>query len=228
MTLSPNLERLDALIAAAIPVLEGRFARSLEYREPAPPISEVEAEGLFRAVDAGFFEVADDGLCIPRLMRPSTGFSYPLLSPLDRQSSTMVLWREWLTHASLPATLHLDLGHACHDIALDVDAFDALVFSTENQPLIAAEAKKTIRELEKTVNEIAGHVQQPFRLRRSPRLTNSEQKSRSLLALRPLFLFVVAPERSAAFAVSYAPDPGSATARIDPVPIERLALRPTK
>jgi hypothetical protein len=54
----------------------------------------------------------------------------------------------WLTHAAAVASLHLDYGYPCDDIALDVDAFDILVYSRSNQPLIAVEAKKTEKELE--------------------------------------------------------------------------------
>jgi hypothetical protein len=217
-----SLTRLNVFIAAAVPALEARLQRPLEYRPPMTPITEGEAAGFFRSIDAGFFDLEDDGLCIPRSMRPSTGFSYPLLSPATKTSSTVALWREWLTHASLPAVLHFDLGYPRCDIALDVDAFDALVFSTHNQPVIAVEAKKAIRELEKTVDEITGIVQQPFRLRRAPRLSNSEQKARSLLALRPRFLLAVAPEHSSAFAVRYPPDPAEATARLERVSDEVL------
>ena len=218
----PSVARLDAFIAAAIPALEARLQRPLEYGPPKTPIAEREAAGLFRSIDAGFFELEDDGLCIPRLMRPSTGFSYPLLSLPTRTSSTVTLWREWLTHASLPAVLHFDLGYPRYNIALDVDAFDALAFSTQNQPVIAVEAKKTVEELKKTVDEMTGLVQQPFKLRRAPRLSNSEQKARSLLALRPRFFLAVAPETSLAFAVRYPPDPAEATARLEPVPGELL------
>jgi hypothetical protein len=214
--------RLEALIAAAIPALETRHGRSLEYRQPVPAVTEGEALGFFRAVDAGFFEVEDDALCIPRLMRPSTGFSYPLLQLPTKTGSIITLWREWLTHASLPALLHFDLDYPRHEIALDVDAFDALTFSKENQPWIAVEAKKTIAELETTVKEMTALVQQPFKLRRAPRLSNSEQKARSLLALRPRFFLAVAPERSSAFSVRYPPDPNAATAILEPVEIEAL------
>lgn len=220
------LVRLDALIAAAIPALEARLQKPLEYRPPSIPITEGEAAGFFRSIDSGFFDVEEDGLCIPRTMRPSTGFSYPLLSLPMRASSTVALWREWLTHASLPAFLHFDLGYARHDIALDVDAFDALVFSVENQPLVAVEAKKTAIELQKTVSEVSQLVEQPFRLRRAPRLSNSEQKARSLLALRPRFFLAVAPGQSSAFAVRYPPDPASATARVEPVSIDMLHADP--
>jgi hypothetical protein len=216
------LARLDLLIATAIPVLEGRLQRRLEYRPPSVPIREGEAAGFFRSVDGGFFEVDKDALCIPRSMRPSTGFCYPLLQFPTRTSSTVTLWREWLTHAGLPALLHFDLRHARNDIALDVDAFDALVFSVENQPLIAVEAKKTIGELEKMVNEMSAIVQQPFKLRREPRLSNSEQKARSLLALRPRYFLAVAPEQASAFVVSYPPDVAAAIARLEPVPMAAL------
>jgi hypothetical protein len=220
---SRAIERLETLIADAIPALEARLERPLEYREPRSPITEGEAAGFFRAIDGGFFEVEVDALCIPRLMRPSTGFSYPLLSPLTKHSSTIVIWREWLTHASLPATLHFDLGYPTHDIALDVDAFDALAFSKDNQPWIVVEAKKTIAELEKTVREMTALVEQPFRLRRAPpRLSNSEQKARGLLALRPRFFLVIAPGQSSAFSVSYPPDPNAATATLQPIEIDAL------
>jgi hypothetical protein len=218
-----SLARLDAAIAAALPVLEATLGRELTYVPPKTPVTEREVAGFYRAVDGGFFDLEDDLLCIPRRMRPSTGFCYPLISPESRTSSVVGIWREWLTHASLPAILHFDLGHPSHDIALDVDAFDALVFSADNQPLIAVEAKKTTGELEKTVREMTSLLQQPFRLRRSPpRLGNSEQKARSLLAPRPRFFLAVAPEVSVAFAAHYPPDPVEATALLEPLEVEQL------
>jgi hypothetical protein len=221
----PNsaVERLDTLIAGAVPVISENLGRQLEYRIPVPEVTEGEAAGFFRSIDAGFFEVEDEALCIPRRMRPSTGFCYGLLYLPVKTGPTVALWREWLTQGALPAIAHFDLGYPAHDIALDVDAFDALVFSTANQPLIAVEAKKTTRELDTMIKEMTALVQQPFLLRRTPpSLSNSEQKARSLLALRPSFFLAVAPEKTEAFALSYPPDPTAATATLEPVPIEAL------
>jgi len=50
----------------------------------------------------------------------------------------------------------------------------------------------------------------PFELRRVPRLSNSEQKARRLLALRPRFFVAIAPGHSRAFAVGTNEDPVSA------------------
>jgi hypothetical protein len=117
------LDRLDRLIREALPAFTRDGGNAPSYQAPRIPITESEASGFFRALDSGFFELETDGLCIPRTMRPSTGFSYPLLSRVTKDSDVIVLWREWLTHASLPPLLHHDLGYPRHDIALDVDGF---------------------------------------------------------------------------------------------------------
>lgn len=224
-TTNLNLRRLDALVDEAMPVLEKNVGRPLEYRPPATPVSEGEAAGFFRSIDSGFFDLEMDCLCIPRLMRPSTGFSYPLLSLLTRTSSTVVLWREWLTHAAVPALLHFEYGYEGHDIALDIDAFDALVFSSANQPLIAVEAKKTAAELRKTVSEMSALVTRPFRLRRAPRLSNAEQKARSLLALRPRFFLGVAPGEQCAYSVTFPNELMLGIAAMEPTALEDLRCR---
>ena len=50
--------------------------------------------------------------------------------------NSVILWREWLTHAAAVASLHLDFHYPRYDIALDVDALDILVYSPSNQPLV--------------------------------------------------------------------------------------------
>ncbi len=160
-------------------------------------------------------------------MRPSRGSPDYLVSLDGKTSSTVGLWRELLTHASLPVLLHFDLGYPRHDIALDVDSFDALAFSPSNQPLVAVEAKKAVGELEKMLVEMSAFGTEPFRLRRAPRLSNSEQKARSLLALRPRFFLAVAPTKTEAFEVHYPADPVTATYHLEPVPIAALQLRAT-
>jgi hypothetical protein len=87
-------------------------------------------------------------------MRPSTGYCYPLLERPLKQVNRVRLWREWLTHAAAPAILHFDYGYPLHDIALDVDAFDVLVCSPSNQPLVAVEVKKTSKELDRMLEEM--------------------------------------------------------------------------
>ena len=64
-------------------------------------------------------------------------YCYELLyRPLNAENRVR-LWREWLTHAAAVASMHLDFHYPRYDIALDVDAFDVLVYSHLNQPLVA-------------------------------------------------------------------------------------------
>jgi hypothetical protein len=101
-------------------------------------------------------------------------------------------------------------------------AFDALVFSRVNQPLIAAEAKKSLGEMQRTLAEMNVLVRRPFKLRRAPRLTNSEQKARGLLALRPSFFLAVCPEESRACHVTFPGGYAIATAELIEVPLLTL------
>jgi hypothetical protein len=143
------VQRLESLIERYVEALSKPGDAPFAYVPPKTPITAVEAGGFFRAVDAGLFDLREDGMCRPQRMRPSTGYCYPLLWA-SKSENRVTLWREWLTHAAAPAMLHLDYGYPLHDIALDIDAFDVLVYSRLNQAFIAVEAKKSLTELENT------------------------------------------------------------------------------
>jgi hypothetical protein len=208
------LRRLDDLVASCLPALARPGDGPPGYLPPTRPITPGEARAFFRAVDTGLFEVADNGMCRPRKMRPGTGYCYPLLSRPLRKVNKVRLWREWLTHASAPAVLHLDYRYPLHDIALDVDAFDVLVYSPLNQPLVAVEVKKTAAELDGLVDRMRVLEKQAFELRFRPRLSNAEQKFRSLLALRPSYFLAIAPDHTRAFEVIHPDDRTYATAEL--------------
>jgi hypothetical protein len=192
-----------------------------EYVPPKPAITAEEADGFFRAIDAGLFELSEKGRCRPRRMRPSTGYCYPLLERPVKTENRVRLWREWLTHAAAPAILHLDYAYPLHDIALDVDAFDVLVYSPSNQPLVAVEVKKTSKELDKMLEEMRALEQPGWELKYDIRPSNAAQKFRSLLALRPVYFLAAAPAGvSQAYAVSYPDDRGIQTAEL--TAIERI------
>jgi hypothetical protein len=60
--------------------------------------------------------------------------------------------------------------------------------------LIAAEAKKSSKELDSMLAEMIGLHEQKWELRcNTPRLSNAAKKYRGLLALRPKFFLAVAP-----------------------------------
>lgn len=64
------------------------------------------------------------------------------------------LWREWLTHAAAVARLHLDYGYPKNNVSLDEDSFDVVVHGRHNEPFIAVEVKKTMRELDKMIERL--------------------------------------------------------------------------
>ena len=107
--------------------------------------------------------------------------------------------------------MHLDYGYPLHDIALDVGAFDVLVFSPLNRPLIAVEAKKSSAGLNTMLKQMTTFKPEMWELRSHVPLSNSVKKYRSLLTLRPKYFLAVAPDDSRAYSVSY-PDDGSVQA----------------
>jgi hypothetical protein len=211
------LSRLDVLIQEALPKLARANEATPLLTSTTPPITESEAAGFFRAIDAGLFELTGEGYCIPRTLRLSAGWTYPLLERRDSKVNQVSIWREWLTHAATAAVMHLDYGYSADDIGLDVDAFDLMVYTPINQPFIAVEVKKTTKELERLIVEMLALQEKPFALRRTPRLTNSEQKYRGLLALRPPYFLASAPELTRAFAVAYPTDSAYRVARLTEV-----------
>jgi hypothetical protein len=211
------VQRLDDLIAECLPALTRPGESPPEYVPPKERISSQEAQDCFRAVDAGFFDVGEDGLCRPRGMRPSTGYAYPLLTRPEKAKNRVTLWREWLTHAAACASLHLDYGYPLHDIALDVGPFDVLVYSPSNQPLVAVEAKKSAAELDVMLTQMYALQGESWEYEYRVRLSNAAQKFRGLLALRPAFFLAIAPGVSRAFAVSYPDDRSVQTAYLDPI-----------
>jgi hypothetical protein len=218
----PAVQRLGKVIARCLSVLamEGDPPK---YLASWKPITTGEAEGFFRAVDGGLFELSDDGwgFCMPRRTRPTHGLCYPLLIWSSKADSEVRLWREWLTHAATSAVLHFDYGYPLHDIALDIDAFDVLVYSPLNQPLVAVEVKKNTKELDRMLTIMDALQREPFPpTRTDTRLSNSAKKFRGLLALRPEYFLAVAPEASHAFEVRYPSDRTSLMAELSP--IERL------
>lgn len=209
------VRRLEDLIAKCLPALATPGDHPPEY-VPKSAISGEEAHGFFRAIDAGLFELSDKGQCRPRGMRPSTGYCFPLFDWESKAKSQVRLFREWLTHAAAPASLHLDYGYPLHDIALDVDAFDVLVYSPSNQPLVAVEVKKSSAELDKMLAEMHALEQQGWELKYDARSSNAAQKFRSLLAFRPVFFLAIAPGVSRAYAVNYPADRAE-TAELNPI-----------
>ena len=69
---------LENLIERCVEALAKAGDAPAEYVPPKTPITAREAGGFFRAVDAGLFDLSEDGMCRPRRMRPSTGYCYPL------------------------------------------------------------------------------------------------------------------------------------------------------
>jgi hypothetical protein len=123
----------------------------------------------------------------------------------------------WLTHAAAVASLHLDYGYPCDDIALDVDAFDILVYSRSNQPLIAVEAKKTEKELEAMLAGMKGLERTGLELKcNQKRLANTEKKFRGLLAIRPEFFLAIAPGLERHYRMRYQVDRTPKTAELRP------------
>jgi hypothetical protein len=214
------VRRLEDLIAKCLPALAMPGDDPPDYLPPTSAITTEEAHGFFRAIDAGLFELNDKGQCRPCGMRPSTGYCYPLLERPNKAQNRVRLWREWLTHAAAPASLYLDYGYPLHDIALDVDAFDVLVYSPLNQPLVAVEVKKTSAELDAMLREMRALERQSWELKYQVRPSNAAQKFRSLLALRPVFFLAIAPGVSRAFAATYPDDRTEQTAEL--TAIERI------
>jgi hypothetical protein len=210
----PAVLRFEQLIAKCLPALAMPGDGPPEYLSPKRAITTQEAHGFFRAIDAGLFELSNSGLCRPRGMRPSTGYCYPLLERPNKEINRVRLWREWLTHAAATASLHLDYGYPLHDIALDVDAFDVLVYSPFNQPHVAVEVKKTAEELDAMLTEMLTLEWQGWELEYNSRSSNAAQKFRSLLALRPTFFLALAPGISRAFKVTYPDDRTLQTAQL--------------
>lgn len=215
---SDPLWRLDQLIHRCLPALTRTGESPPDYSRPKRDVTPGEAMGFFRAIDRGFFDVEPDGRCRPLGLRAGY-YCYPLLYRPLRAENRVILWREWLTHAAVVASLHLDYRYPRRDIALDVDAFDALVYSPSNQPLIAVEAKKTAAELEKMLAELNAFQGRTWELRcDAPRLSNAAKKFRGLLALRPKYFLAVAPGDSYAYQIGY-PKTETATLRaIDRIP----------
>jgi hypothetical protein len=211
------VRRLEDLIAKCLPALAMPGDDSPEYLPQKTAITPDEARGFFRAIDAGLFELSAKGHCRPQRMRPSTGYCYPLLERPNKAENKVKLWREWLTHAAAPAILHLDYGYPLHDIALDLDAFDVVVFSPLNQPLVAVEVKKTSVELDAMLSEMSSFEEQGWELKYDTRPSNAAQKFRSLVALRPEFFLAVAPGASRAYAVTHPADRSVHTAKLTPI-----------
>ena len=210
------LRRLDELIVQVLPLLARPGLGPPTCRPPAEPITVGEASGFLRALDAGLFELGGNGLFRPRRMRPSNAFCYSLFNWYSKPENTVSLWREWLTHGAAPAILHLDHGYPLHDIALEVDAFDLLVYSPLNQPHIAVEVKKSQAELDRMLGKM--HSLTQLRLPASyRRLANYEQKYRGLLALRPSYFLALAPGISRCFEVCYPPDRTSASVSLQTI-----------
>lgn len=214
-----SVDRLDRLIDDCVPL----FARPGEppvFVAPTVPVTPEEAEGFLRAIDCGLFVVEPDGQCRPVGLRQGY-YCYELLYRPSKARNEVRLWREWLTHAAVVARLHLDYGYPTDDLALDVDAFDVLVYSPTNQPLIAVEAKKTAGELEKMVSEMLELEPTGFELQwNQPKLSNAANKFRGLLALRPNFFLAVAPGVERAYAVRYPTDRAPKTLQLSQ--IERI------
>jgi hypothetical protein len=190
--------------------------RPEDYVKPEQ-ITEEEARGFLRAVDAGVFEIGRYGHCYPRGMRPSISSPPGFLDWFDKRGGKVMVWREWLTHAATPLMLHEEYGYPLHDIALEVDggAFDVLVYSAFNQPFIAVEVKKRVKELDVLISNLHALEGKPFEVTFTKRLTNAEQKFRGLLSLRPVYFLGVAPTvPPRAFKVSYPSDPATQTAEL--------------
>ena len=204
------VRRLDDFIQSCLP---HRFAGRdvlAEYVQPARAVTREEAGAFFRAVDSGLFELQPDGYCKPHGFRPYG--CVQLLDPVAKGSNQVRLFREWLTHAAILAELVLDYHYDPDDIAIEVGAFDGLVYSRSNRPFIAVEAKSTEAELKAMLHEMcdlqAGVPDLPCGVHPS----NAGKKFRSLLALRPRLFLAAAPGIRRAFAVDYINN----TARLQP------------
>jgi hypothetical protein len=195
----------------SLPALARPGEDAPEYLQPAVEITPEEAQGFFRAIDSRLFELEPDAQCRPVGLRAGY-YCYELLYRPLKAGSEVRLWREWLTHAGAVASLHLDYRYPRYEIALDVDAFDVLAYSPLNQPLLAVEAKKSSKELDRMLAEMSG-LQPPL-------LSNAAKKYRGLLALRPEFFLAVAPGISRAYAVHYPDD--RAVQRAELIPIEGI------
>ena len=103
----------------------------------------------------------------------------------------------------------------------DVDAFDLLVYSPSNQPLIAVEVKKTVKELDQMLGAMKNLERTGMDLRCDQgRLSNADKKFRGLLAIRPEFFLAVAPGVERHYQVCYRLDLTPKTAEL--IPIERV------
>lgn len=217
----PAIQRLEDLIQRSLPALARPGEDPPEYARSAVEVTPGEAQGFFRAIDAGLFVLERDAQCRPIGLRAGY-YCYPLLYRPLNAVNEVILWREWLTHAAAVASLHGDFHYPRYDIALDVDAFDVLVYSRLNQPLLAVEAKKTSKELDRMLAEINTLPRHTWELKcNAPRLSNAAKKYRGLLALRPEFFLAVAPGISRAYAVHYPDD--RAVQRAELMPIEGIA-----
>ncbi len=176
------------------------------------------AAGYLRAIGEELdgdplFDVIDDcGTCRPQGLRAA--YCYELIFERDKKKQLFTLWKEWLVHAAAVGKLHYDLDYPRDRIAVEVDAFDALVYSSENAPLIAAEAKRSADEVIAILATMEKWQGKDFELRcREPcspnggnvshQLSNAEKKVRGLLALRPRYFWATGPGISSTFNVSY-------------------------
>jgi hypothetical protein len=208
------MRRLEDLLMRSLPALARPGEDPPEYARPKVEVTPEEAQGFFRAIDAGLFELEQDGQCRPVGMRAGY-YCYPLLYRPLKAENRVILWREWLTHAAAVASLHLDFHYPRYNIALDVDALDILVYSPSNQPLVAVEAKQSSKLLERMLAEISTLQRHGLELRcNAPPLSNAAKKYRGLLALRPEFFLAVAPGISRAYAVHYPDDRAVQTAEL--------------
>lgn len=203
------------------------FARSRDARRGSARVRAAkgcnhtwEARGFLRAIDNRFFEMEPDGQCGPVGLRQGY-YCYGLLYRPLKAGNEVLLWREWLTHAATVASLHLDYGYPCDDIALDVDAFDILVYSRSNQSLIAVEAKKTEKELDAMLAVMKALELTGLEVKcNQPRLSNAAKKFRSLRAIRPEFFLAAAPGVERHYELRHRVDGTPKTAEL--IPIERI------
>lgn len=211
--------RLESLVRNCLGALAPTGGDPPSYVHPE--VTAEEATAFFRAIDSGLFVVEPDGQCRSQGLRAGY-YCYPLLYRPQNAVNAVILWREWLTHAGVAAALHLDYGYPVDDIALDVDAFDVLVYSRSNRVHLAVEAKKSTKELDAMLAAMKTLEGKPWLTQcNAPRLTNAAKKFRGLVALRPRFFLAVCPTMSHAYEVRCSRVAGGQTvemAEIDAIP----------
>jgi hypothetical protein len=179
-----------------------------------PPLSEGEAAGFLRALDAGVLEMVkgEDGqeTGLSRLIGYRAYYCYPVLFRPVKTEPGVQLWREWLTHASTAARLHLDFGYPRQVLAIEEDSFDIVVHGRHNEPFIAVEVKKSDVELEGMLTRLLELSRTRFDPSCGEKLGNADKKYRGLLAMQPAIFYAVSPGKEAVFDVSYSHDPATA------------------